>query len=233
MFKRIKEITSYWLNGVRGKSIYEESSIGGAIPFGLTAGGFISFDKGSFVLLPEELDARYPGADLTIERYGKATIDKFVIHRFYFQSESDYLFQIITDRRTGVVDEIKLFWRIDKVNYQSLDDRYFWLGEEDGSIGLPTFENLDEQIYRRSFDFSNNRLPPLGLEEEIYPSGDQKEPKKIRHQMMLYERMIAANDSDVVEFILLSSEQEGGREWLNIYKGIELKETDFSNPLEV
>jgi len=223
MFKRINNYEGFRMKSKRKRKIPED------LPFGFRLGGFISFDEVFFTLLPGELGFSWPGEYLSITHYGIIEMESFTLHRFYTVKDQDQMIlQVVMENKR--LDEIKLFKKLDEVHFQSMEDREFWLSEIDGSIGLPAFQSMDGKLYQRSYAPSDHYIPPMTMEEYRFVQSEKKS-ESIVHQVMLYERTLWVNEGQITQYMLLSAEKQGEMEWVDIYKGIDLDQSAFSNPV--
>lgn len=201
------------------------------LPLGLRINGIVDFSQVDFILGGADLKVTYPGTGNVISSYGYFSMGRSDVKRFYFDSSNGvYMLQVVTDRNNAV-EECKLFLPYDEV---FPEDWGFWLADEDGYIGLDSFQLKDGTQYYRVWenedamriveeDDQGNRLtriPPAEFLETIYLDSYGEQTETVKYSSMLYGRSVT---EEVNEFLLVSAveEQEGAS--IQIMVGIELQ----------
>ncbi len=202
------------------------SRVDANLPLGIRIRGIVEIPQVEFILGGDLLKVKYPGYSNVIQFYGRTVVSQSTIHRFYLDSlENTYLLQIVTDS-SGKVEECKLFMVLDEVYPQNTDEWAFWIGEEDGYIGLNVFQTKDQVQYERVWGGDTaavggkiNRVRPLEFLETVHldPYGEQT--KTIKWDSMLYGRHV---NKEVNEYLLLSAVQDQDEAAIQIMVGLEI-----------
>ncbi|MGC8906975.1 MAG: DUF2491 family protein [Desulfomonilaceae bacterium] len=201
------------------------------LPLGLRLNGMIEIDEVDFILGQPNLKVKRPENTEIILSYGRFLIGSSTVHRCYFSSaDTPYMLQIVSDDRSGALEECKLFMAHDEIYPQDWD---FWLSERDGYIGLSIFQLKDGTLYWRVWENDDaqmivqqdaqgepiTHIPPVQFIETMYYDvyGDRSET--LKHDAMLYGRHV---NQDVDEYLLISAVNEKEGASVQIWLGLEL-----------
>lgn len=204
------------------------------LPLGLRFNCLVEIPEVDFILAGEELEIKHPGSDNSVISYGNFPVGESMVHRFYLNHpEKVYMLQVITDSRQ-IVEEVKLFMSYDEVFPQDTNAWDFWLGDEDGYIGLNVFDTRNAKRYFRVWENPDalrvveqdasgnqiNRIPPVSFFEDLRLDPYGKNSETIKYDSMLYGRNI---DENVDEYLLVSAAQERDGASVQIMVGIPLE----------
>ena len=193
------------------------------LPLGLRIGSMLQISSPELILAADKLKIKAPIGDLTVIAYGTFLISPFKSHRFYVTDtkESLYTLQVVInqeERVVGAIDEIRLFSLFDEI---FTDDWIFWLGEEEGYIGLSVCDlkpedggtryfrvwsnSLEEIIISENADDKITHIPPIKFRETFYSNPFGEKTEIMEHEAMLYGRNVA---EEVDEYLLLSAAEK-------------------------
>ena len=180
-----------------------------SLPLQIHLGGSLVLDQTPFLIHGEAITQAPPPAECLVFAYGHMDLGESTAHRFYLESCEDpqvkRVLQVVIGERDEV-EECRLFASLDEVYPESAEDWDFWIGEEDGYIGLPTFEDKEGRTYDRAWGDDEGRMAPAEFTETLYLDRFGEKQATVSHASMLYGRWID-EASDMAEYVLISREE--------------------------
>ena len=186
-------------------------------PLGLGLGRAVAFEEAPFILLDGAIPIAYPGGQCLVIGHGTLEAGGVTAHRYYLSAPGGGLAGMLQ-----VVDnaECRFFRPFDEVHPASPGEWGFWLDDEDGYIGYPTFE-AKGGLYQRLWSPGRTRIAPLSLEETVTRADGGSGRAEL--SLMLYGRPVVTPGGQVTEYLLVSAvrTEEGGA-WVDLMLGIDL-----------
>jgi len=196
------------------------------LPLGLYVGASVDLDSTPFLLGGAALKIKLPGERNTVEAFGRINFAGSTLYRFYLKSmpgDQESMLQIAVNKDGGI-EECRLFRSFDQVYPRQAEEWDFWLNENEGYIGWPTFETKDDQTqYPRVWAADDpNHVPGFKFSETIFMDRYGQQVETVNHTTMLYGRWI--NEAhQIVEYMSVGAEIHGSDQALiNLLLGIDL-----------
>jgi hypothetical protein len=199
------------------------------LPFNIFVGSTIAVSEIPFTIGGDNLSVKQPEGDNVVHAFSKTPIDSSIIYRFYVGvgSDAEHMIQIITDEK-GTMEECRLFRTHAEVFPESQDEWDFWIGEEDGYIGLQQFQDRDGTLFERLWSGSDEpRVEPVRFTEIINLDRYARDSVAVEHEDMLYGRVAVEEPNMTLnEYRLLAFEdnQKYGSK-IHIMGGIDLEKS--------
>lgn len=199
------------------------------LPFNIFVGSTIAISEIPFTIGGDKLSVKQPAGENIVHAFSRTPIDSSIIYRFYVGvgSDREHIIQIITDE-SGTVEECRLFRTHAEVFPESKEEWDFWIGEQDGYIGLKQFQDRDGTLFERLWSGSDDpRVEPVKFIEKINLDRYARDFVTVEHEDMLYGR-VAVEEQNLTlnEYRLLSFEdhQKYGSK-IHIMGGIDLEKS--------
>lgn len=201
----------------------KREAIDTSLPLQIHLGSCLVLDQAPFVIHGEAITQPRPGAESLVFAYGRIHLDEAVVHRFYLESCADPDKKSVLQVVAGDgIEECRLFAAMDEVYPESADEWDFWIGEEDGYIGLPAFEDKEGRLYDRVWGDGDGRMAPTEFTETLYLDRFGEKTASVAHAAMLYGRWID-EESEMAEYILVSREEHtDGAALIQLSTGIDV-----------
>lgn len=199
------------------------------LPFNIFVGSTIAVSEIPFVLGGDRLALKQPEGENIVHAFSKTPIGSSIIYRFYvgMGSDAEHMIQIITDEK-GTVDECRLFRTHAEVFPESQEEWDFWIGEQEGYIGLNQFQDQDGTLFERLWSGSDQvRVEPVRFTEIINLDRYGQDHISVDHEAMLYGR-VAREEQNLTlnEYMLLSFESHDEQDYkIHIMSGIDLEKS--------
>jgi hypothetical protein len=199
------------------------------LPFNIFVGSTIAVSDIPFTLGGDQLAVKHPAGENIVHAFSKTPISSSILYRFYvgMGSDGEHMIQIITDKK-GTLEECRLFRTHAEVFPESREEWDFWLGEEEGYIGLSQFQDKDGTLFERLWSGSEDlRVAPVRFTEKINLDRYAQEFVTVEHQAMLYGRVVVEEQNLTLnEYMLLSFESHDDRDHkIHIMGGIDLEKS--------
>lgn len=218
------------------------------LPMKLHIGSRIRLSEAPFLLAGDEAGVKYPGEESLVGAYSRTTLSGLSTVRFYLKdredTEQESMLLAVMGDDGQTVEERYLFREAAEIPlyYVSLDDVpsdgdevnavNFWIGENNGIIGMPLFHTPDEQTFSRLWDSENDsKIPVFTLDEKIHldPYGD--EVMDVEHLgTMLYVRSAEGLGDEYDEYLLPTVEKDDEGFRVRIWVGMSLASSDMEFP---
>lgn len=196
------------------------------LPLGLYVGATVDLDATPFLLGGTALKIKLPGERNTVEAFGRINFASNILYRFYLKSlpgDEESMLQIAVNK-AGEIEECRLFRSFDQVYPRHAEEWAFWLDENEGYIGWPSFETKDDQTqYPRVWAAKDpNHVPGFKFSEAIFMDRYGQQVETVNHTAMLYGRLINETHQ-IVEYMLVVAETHGSDQALiNLLVGIDM-----------
>ncbi|WP_300668499.1 DUF2491 family protein [Desulfoluna sp.] len=214
--KKMKDVKETLTQGKR-------EAIDTSLPLQIHLGSSLVLDQTPFLIHGEAITQPKPGAESLVFAYGRMELGEALVHRFYLESSDDpdqkSVLQVVVGEG---IEECRLFAALDEVYPESADEWDFWIGEADGYIGLPAFEDKEGRPYERVWGDGEGRIAPSEITETLYLDRFGENTATVTHASMLYGRWID-EESEMAEFILISREEHtDGAALIELSSGIDV-----------
>ena len=186
-------------------------------PLGLGLGRAVAFEEAPFILIDGAIPVAYPGGQCLVIGHGTVEAGGITAHRYYLSAPGGRLAGLLQ-----VVEntECRFFVPFDEVYPASGAEWAFWLADEDGYIGYPSFE-AKGRLYQRLWNPGRTRVAPLSLEESVSRADGGNGRAEL--SSMLYGRTVATPGGEAAEYLLVSAVRtEEGVAWVDLMLGIDL-----------
>ena len=186
-------------------------------PLGLGVGRAVELEEAPFILIDGAIPIVHPGGQCLVIGHGTVDVGGVAGHRYYLSAPGGALAGML-----GVVEgqQCRYFVPFDEVYPASEDEWGFWLDDEDGYIGYPTFEARGA-LYQRLWSPGRTRIPPLSVVEDVVRADGGR--NRVEHSLMLYGRPVDAPGGEVTEYLAVSAIcTEDGVAWIDLMLGIDL-----------
>ncbi|VFQ45688.1 DUF2491 family protein [Desulfoluna butyratoxydans] len=193
------------------------------LPLQIHLGSSLALDTTPFLIHGEAITQPRPGAESVVVGYGRIDLDGSVAHRFYLESTDDPEAKSMLQMVEGDgIEECRLFACLGEVYPESEEEWAFWIGDEDGYIGLPAFEDKKGNLYDRAWGDGEGRMDPNEFSETLFLDRFGDKTVSLDHAAMLYGRWID-EASEMAEYILVSREENtDGSALVRISTGIDV-----------
>ena len=194
-----------------------------SLPLQIHLGSSLVLDQTPFLIHGDAITQPQPGAESLVFAYGRMDLGESVAHRFYLESAADPEQKSVLQVVEGDgIEECRLFASLDEVYPESADEWAFWIGDEDGYIGLPAFEDKQGRLYDRVWGDGEGRMAPNEFTETLYLDRFGEKTASVAHASMLYGRWID-EESEMAEYILASREEHtDGSALIQLSTGIDV-----------
>lgn len=201
----------------------KREAIDSSLPLQIHIGSCLVLDQTPFLIHGEAITQAPPAPECLVFAYGQMNLGDSIVHRFYLESCSDPDKKSVLQMVVGeAIEECRLFASLDEVYPDSAEDWEFWIGDEDGYIGLPTFEDKEGRAYDRVWGDDEGRITPAELTETLYLDSFGDKKATVAHASMLYGRWID-EENEMAEYILISREEHtDGSALIQISTGIDI-----------
>jgi len=194
-----------------------------SLPLQIHLGSCLILDQTPFLIHGKAITQTRPGSESLVFAYGRIDLGESVVHRFYLESGTDpddkSVLQVVVGDE---IEECRLFASLDEVYPESAEEWNFWIGEEDGYIGLPAFEDKQGRLYDRVWGDGEGRIAPSEFTETLYLDRFGEKRATVAHASMLYGRWID-EESEMAEYILASREEHtDGSALIQLSSGIDV-----------
>ena len=186
-------------------------------PLGLAVGRAVELAEAPFILIDGAIPVPHPGGQCLVIGHGTVEVGGFGGHRFYLSAPGGALAGML-----GVVEgqQCRYFVPFDEVYPASPAEWGFWLDDEDGYIGYPTFEARG-RLFQRLWSPGRTRVPPLSVVESVVRADGAR--NRVEHQLMLYGRPVSTPGGELTEYLAVSAiRTEDGTAWVDLMIGIDL-----------
>jgi hypothetical protein len=149
--------------------------------------------------------------------HGSLDVGGVAVDRYYLAGPGGALAGLLQVVGT---EECRYFRPFDEVHPASEDEWAFWLDQNDGYIGYPSFD-AKGTLYQRVWSPGDTRIAPLWFEEQV----DQADGShtSVEHTAMLYARLVEAPGGPTWEYLLVSAVQAAdGNAWIDLMLGFDL-----------
>lgn len=186
-------------------------------PLGLALGRAVELEEAPFILIDGVIPIAHPGGQCLVIGHGTVEAGGVTAHRYYLSQPGGQLAGMLQ-----VVDheECRFFRPFDEVYPASPAEWGFWLADEDGYIGYPTFE-AKGRLYQRLWNPGRTRVAPLELVETVERADGGRGRAELN--AALYGRPVATPGGELTEYLLVSAVRtEDGNAWVDLMLGIDL-----------
>ncbi len=184
----------------------KREAIDTSLPLQIHIGSRIALDQTPFLIHGTAITQAPPAPECLVFAYGQISLGEALVHRFYLESctnpEEKSVLQMVEG---DGIEECRLFAALDEVYPESPEDWEFWIGDEEGYIGLPQFEDKKGHSYDRVWGDEPGRIVPAELNETLYLDSFGDKKATVDHASMLYGRWID-EEAEMAEYILISRE---------------------------
>ncbi|MEI6557136.1 MAG: DUF2491 family protein [Rhodospirillaceae bacterium] len=192
-------------------------------PLGLGLGRAVDFEEAPFILIEGAIPIVHPGGQCLVIGHGTVEAGGVTAHRYYLSAPGGRLAGML---QVVEHEECRLFAPFDEVYPASPAEWGFWLADEDGYIGYPSFE-AKGRLYQRLWTPGRTRVAPLDLEETVARADGGR--SRAEHSAMLYGRAVITPGGEVTEYLLVSAVRgEDGVAWVDLMVGIDLLPTSIT-----
>ncbi len=192
-------------------------------PLGLGVGRAVELEEATFILIDGAIPISSPGGQCLVIGHGTIEAGGVTAHRYYLSAPGGKLaglLQVVEN------EECRFFVPFDEVYPASEGEWGFWLADEDGYIGYPSFETKGA-LYQRLWNPGRTRIAPLELEETVVKADGSRCRAELRS--MLYSRQVTTPGGAVTEYLLVSAIRgEDGGAWVDLMLGIDLLPTSVT-----
>ena len=200
-----------------------KEAIDTSLPLQIHLGSCLVLDQAPFLIHGEAITQARPAAESLVFAYGRMDLGESLVHRFYLEScvnpDEKSVLQVVVGEG---IEECRLFASLDEVYPETADEWAFWVGEEDGYIGLPAFEDKEGRHYDRAWGDDEGRIAPAEFTETLYLDRFGEKTATVSHASMLYGRWID-EESEMAEYILVSREEHtDGSALIQLSTGIDI-----------
>ena len=186
-------------------------------PLGLGLGRAVELAEAPFILIDGAIPIAHPGGQCLVIGHGILEAGGVTGHRYYLSAPGGRLagmLQVVEN------EECRFFRPFDEVYPASEAEWGFWLDDEDGYIGYPTFETKGG-LYQRLWNPGRTRIAPLDLVEIVDRADGGR--SRAEHSAALYGRPVVTPGGEVTEYLLVSAVRTGdGTAWVDLMLGIDL-----------
>ena len=218
------------------------------LPLSLRHGSRIQFSEAPFLLTGDSCQVKYPGSEVLVHAFSSLTLAGLKSNRFYIESREDpdesAMLMVLLDDDGTTVNEMYLFheqyeiplYHVKVEDVSEHEDETnavnFWIGKDEGILGMTLFHTPDELTYERLWEHDNDRwLEPAQVQETIHldPYGDSS--TVVEHLgTMLYARTFEGLGTSVDEYLLATVERDDNGFRVRIWVGIPISMADIELP---
>ena len=218
------------------------------LPLNLRHGSRVKLSDAPFLLAGENSHVKSPGSEVLISAFSEVTVEGLLTHRFYVDSREDpdesAMLMVLLDDDKQTADEIYLFHeqyeiplysvKVDEISEHDDETNAveFWIGRDQGILGMPLFHTPDELTYERLWESDSDRwLKPSEYEETINLDAFGSNQTVVEHLgTMLYGRTFEGLGSSMEEFLLCTVEHDDTGFRVRIWVGLSLSLADIELP---
>ena len=227
----------------------EKTRIDADLPLNLRMGSRVQFSETPFLLAGEQTHVQHPGDETLLTAFSQVALAGMDTYRLYLDDREDpdrsAMLMLIMDDQSKDVAERFIFneqYEI-PIYHVSLDDVPehedetsavdFWIGKEQGILGMPVFHTPDELTYDRQWEPERDVwLEPTKHAERINLDAFGETTTEVDHLgTMLFARSIEAlGGIDTIEYLLPTVERDADGFRVRIWVGIPVAATDMALP---
>lgn len=227
----------------------EKPRIDGNLPLNLRMGSRLQFSDTPFLLAGENSHVRHPGDETLLTAFSQVKLAGMSTYRLYLDDRDDpersAMLMLIMDDKSDEVAERFIFNEQYEIPlyHVSLDDVPehedetaavdFWIGKEQGILGMPMFHTPDELNYDRQWEPERDIwLKPASHAEQINLDAFGESTTDVDHLgTMLFARAFEGlGNVEIVEYLLPTVERDTEGFRVRIWVGLPIGDTDMDLP---
>ena len=219
------------------------------LPLNVRWGSRVEISEAPFLLREGSGFVAYPGAESLIGAFSRVSMGGLPTVRFYMKDrenpQSESMLLVATSSNGGgsqheiylfrEKEEIPLYYtRMDEApNEDAVENSVdFWIGSEEGIIGMPYFHSPDEVTYERLWEPENEaRIDGASFNEDIKMDAYGEQTLQVEHLgTALYARAFEGLGGEQDEYMLPTVEHDETGFRVRIWIGMPLSEADLGFP---
>lgn len=227
----------------------EKTRIDGNLPLNLRMGSRVQFSETPFLLASEESHVKHPGDETLLTAFSEVDLAGMKTFRLYLDDREDpeqsAMLMLIMGDQANTVEERFLFneqyeipiYHVSLSDVPEHEDETtavdFWIGKEEGILGMPMFHTPDELTYDRQWEPDRDVwLEPTTHAERINLDAFGDNTTEVDHLgTMLFARAFEGlGGMEVIEYLLPTVERDADGFRVRIWVGIPLAEADMDLP---